>query len=71
MLDGIVELPVSNPTSVAFGGPRGADLYITTSWFDLDDEARTAQPLAGGIFRVSPGTTGRPASPVAACAMCS
>ena len=32
-LRGVVELPATNPTSVAFGGPIG-DLYITTSWFD-------------------------------------
>ena len=60
-LDGVIELPVTNPTSVAFGGSDGADLYITTSSFDVDEEARATQPLAGAIFCVSPGTTGRPA----------
>ena len=60
-LDGMIELPVTNPTSVAFGGSDGADLYITTSSFDVDEEARATQPLAGAIFCVSPGTTGRPA----------
>ena len=30
-LDGVVELPTTNPTSVAFGGIGGRDLYITTS----------------------------------------
>ncbi len=59
-LDGVVELPPSNPTSVAFGGTDGGDLYITSSWFDLDEEARAAQPLAGAIFRCRPGPTGRP-----------
>jgi sugar lactone lactonase YvrE len=59
-LDGVVELPTSNPTSVAFGGVDRADLFITSSWSDLDAEARAAQPLAGAIFRCRPGVTGQP-----------
>jgi sugar lactone lactonase YvrE len=57
-LDGVVELPTSNPTSVAFGGADGGDLYITTSWVDCEE--RATQPLAGAIFRCRPGVTGRP-----------
>ena len=60
-LDGVIELPTTNPTSVAFGGIGGSDLYITTSWFDLETENRAAQPLAGVIFRCRPGVTGPPA----------
>jgi sugar lactone lactonase YvrE len=59
-LDGIIEVPTSNPTSVAFGGADAADLYIVTSWFDLEENSRAAQPLAGAIFRCRPGVTGRP-----------
>jgi sugar lactone lactonase YvrE len=59
-LDGIVELPTTNPTSVAFGGSDGGDLYITTSWSDVEPERRAAQPTAGAIFRCRPGVTGRP-----------
>jgi len=58
-LDGVVEIPTSNPTSVAFGGPDAGDLYITTSWFDCEPDNRT-NPLAGAIFRCRPGVTGRP-----------
>ena len=54
-LDGVVETPTTNPTSVAFGGIGGRDLYITTSWFDLETDSRAAQPLAGVIFRCRPG----------------
>ena len=57
-LDGVVELPTSNPTSVAFGGDDGGDLYITTSW--VDSERRADEPLAGAIFRCRPGVTGQP-----------
>jgi sugar lactone lactonase YvrE len=60
ILDGVIELPASNPTSVAFGGSDGGDLFITTSWFDLEAESRGAQPLAGAIFRCRPGVTGPP-----------
>ena len=55
-----IELPTTNPTSVAFGDIDGADLYITTSWLDLDADSRAAQPLAGAIFRCRPGVTGPP-----------
>ncbi len=57
-LDGAIALPTSNPTSVAFGGRDGGDLYITTSWVDC--EQRADEPLAGAIFRCRPGVTGRP-----------
>jgi sugar lactone lactonase YvrE len=59
-LDGVVELPTTNPTSVAFGGLDGGDLYITTSWTDLEPDGRAAQPLAGVILRCRPGVTGKP-----------
>ncbi len=59
-LDGRVELPVTNPTSVTFGGTDGGDLYITTSWFDLEPDERPGQPLAGAIFVTRPGVTGPP-----------
>ncbi|MCH9816137.1 MAG: SMP-30/gluconolactonase/LRE family protein [Actinomycetia bacterium] len=60
-LDGKVALPVTNPTSVAFGGADGHDLYITTSWYDLPAQERADQPLAGSIFVTRPGVGGPPA----------
>ncbi len=57
-LDGVIEVPTSNPTSVVFGGRDGGDLYITTSWVDC--ERRADEPLAGAIFRCRPGVTGEP-----------
>jgi sugar lactone lactonase YvrE len=59
-LDGVVELPTSNPTSVAFGGPDGGTLFITTSRVDVEPEKRASQPLAGAILRCRPGVTGPP-----------
>jgi sugar lactone lactonase YvrE len=57
-LDGVVEVPTSNPTSLTFGGPNGDDLYITTSWTDVEPDQRADQPLAGAIFKARPGVTG-------------
>lgn len=45
-----VEMPVANVTKVAFGGEDLRDVYVTTAWKGLDDAARKAQPLAGGLF---------------------
>jgi sugar lactone lactonase YvrE len=59
-LDAVLELSTSNPTSVTFGGADGGDLYITTSWFDLEPDDRVAEPFAGAIYRCRPGVTGRP-----------
>jgi xylono-1,5-lactonase len=61
-IDAVLELPTSNPTSVTFGGVDGGDLYITTSWFDLEPDDRLAEPFAGAIYRCRPGVTG-PSSP--------
>jgi len=54
----VLEIPTSNPTSIAFGGVDGGDLFITTSWFDLEEDDRLSQPLAGAIYSCRPGVTG-------------
>jgi sugar lactone lactonase YvrE len=55
-----VDLPVSNVTSCAFGGPDLDDLYITSSNRDLDDAGHRREPTAGGLFRIRPGVRGTP-----------
>lgn len=57
-----VSLPVTQPTSCAFGGPDMLDLFITTSREDLADDV---QPQAGAIFHVRPGIRGRSPLPFA------
>jgi len=59
-LELVVRLPVSNVTSVAFGGADLADLFVTTAREGLDAAQRRAEPLAGSVFRCCPGVTGRP-----------
>lgn len=51
-----IQLPVSQVTSVAFGGPRLDQLYITTARVGRDTE-----PQAGGLFCVETGIQGIPA----------
>jgi sugar lactone lactonase YvrE len=45
-----VELPVSNVTSCAFGGPDLNQLYITTARSGLSPERLESEPLAGSLF---------------------
>ncbi|MDQ3464319.1 MAG: SMP-30/gluconolactonase/LRE family protein [Actinomycetota bacterium] len=47
-----VELPATQVTSCAFGGPALRDLYITTASEGLSAAARAGQPHAGAIFCV-------------------
>ena len=51
-LDTVIELPVTQPTSCAFGGPAGDLLVITTAHHRLSPQERAAQPLAGAVFAV-------------------
>jgi sugar lactone lactonase YvrE len=57
-VDRVVELPVEQPTSCAFGGPDLATLYVTSAWDELSPQARDRQPLAGGLFAFEPGVRG-------------
>jgi sugar lactone lactonase YvrE len=57
-LDRVVDLPVSHPTSVAFGAADLRTLYITTSRHRLTPEAAAAQPHAGAVFAVSVDVAG-------------
>jgi sugar lactone lactonase YvrE len=61
-LDRRVELPVQNVTSCAFGGALLADLFVTSARSGLTPDQLAAQPLAGAVFHVDPGTTGLPAT---------
>ena len=58
-----VELPVDLVTSVCFGGPDLADLFISTSTEGMPAAAVADVPAAGGVFTARPGVRGRPATP--------
>ena len=57
----VIEMPVSQVTSVAFGGPELDRLFVTSAAIGLSAEEREEQPLAGGLFELDPGVKGLPA----------
>lgn len=60
--DAVLPVPVSRPTSCAFGGPGMAELYVTTASIGLTDAERAAEPLAGRLLRLRPGPVGLPST---------
>ena len=64
LLDSI-DLPMSQITSCAFGGPDLTDLYITSACLRMSESERSAEPLAGSLVKVVPGVKGLPAVPYA------
>jgi sugar lactone lactonase YvrE len=55
-----VDMPVSRPSSCAFGGRDLDELFITSA-SNLPAHQRAREPEAGGVFRVWPGVKGVPA----------
>ena len=55
-----LRLPVSHPTSCAFGGEDLGDLYVTSAAKHLAPEERHEHPLAGAVLRLRPGARGLP-----------
>ncbi|MCU1481286.1 MAG: araB 2 [Subtercola sp.] len=62
-LDRVLELPVSIPTSVAFGGRDLDTLYVTTAAGPLSGQERTAEPLSGSVLALDVGVKGFPEVP--------
>jgi sugar lactone lactonase YvrE len=60
-LDVEIRLPVTNPTSLAFGGDGLAELYVTSAKHRLSQEQLAREPFAGSVLRLRPGMRGRPA----------
>ena len=58
-LDQVVRFPVTLTTKPAFGGSDLGDLFVTSAWIELKDDARARQPMAGGVFRLRPGAKGQ------------
>lgn len=59
-----IMLPVSHPTSCAFGGPGMNQLFVTTARQPLTDAERIEQPLAGCLLRIDLGITGLAGTPL-------
>lgn len=57
-LDHDIDLPVSQPTMLAFAGEDLAALYVTSASDGLSAQAKAREPGAGGIFRLDTGRRG-------------
>ena len=60
MLERVIRLPVSKPTSCAFGGPGYRHLFVTTATRGLGPDALRAEPLAGRVLTLDVGVGGLP-----------
>jgi len=58
----IVDVPVPQPTSCAFGGADGVDLFITSARIGLSEAELDAHPRSGSVFACRPGYQGLPTS---------
>jgi sugar lactone lactonase YvrE len=59
-IDRIVEVPVSQVTCPAFGGPDLKTLFITTANKNLSAEQLAAEKVAGGLFAIEVDVAGLP-----------
>jgi sugar lactone lactonase YvrE len=59
-VDRVVQMPVPQVASCAFGGDGLDTLYVTTAAVGLDQDALQAAPLSGSLFAFRPGVTGLP-----------
>ena len=65
-VDRVVEMPVKNPTSCAFGGAAMETLFVTSAsiefengrWVYMDEAGFAAAPMAGGLFAIETGIRG-------------
>ena len=57
-MDRVVRLPVSKPTSCAFGGTGHRQLFVTTAMRGLSAEQRRSEPLAGRVLILDVGVGG-------------
>ena len=51
-IDRVLEMPVMNPTCVAFGGKDLDVLYVTTGRYLMTPEQIETEPLSGGLFAI-------------------
>lgn len=59
-VDRMVDLPVSRPTSCAFGGEGLATLYVTSAKIMLSAAELAAEPHAGALLALDVGVSGLP-----------
>lgn len=63
-IDRIIEVPVSQVTCPAFGGPELKTLFITTASKNLSAGQLAAEKVAGGLFVLDVEVAGQPEAPI-------
>jgi len=58
-----IQLPVKQPTMCAFAGADLSTFYITSASDKMSDTEKAEQPLAGALFKLTPGKKGVPRQP--------
>ncbi len=61
-IERVIDMPVPNVTSLAFGGRDLDRLFITTARLGMSDQELEAAPLSGSLFAVDVGVRGMPES---------
>lgn len=61
-IDRVLQMPVSQVTSCAFGGRNLRTLFITTASIGLSEEQLAQEPLAGRLFSIDVDIAGLPAN---------
>ena len=61
-LERVVEVPMANPSDVAFGGPGRERLFVTSIRVDLGEDAAPAREAGWLLAMDGLGVTGRPES---------
>lgn len=56
--DRVLRAPVTHPTMVAFGGPDGSTLFVTSARRFVDPELLELEPLAGAVVAADLGIQG-------------
>lgn len=59
-IDRSIELPVTNPTCLCFGGPDYSTLYVTSATKMISPEALANETLAGAVLALNVGVKGLP-----------
>ena len=55
-----IDIPVTNPTSCAFGGPNMDILFVTSAQFTLDEKQLEDNPNEGAVAAIKTNTRGLP-----------
>ncbi|WAH60656.1 SMP-30/gluconolactonase/LRE family protein [Pseudomonas silvicola] len=59
-VDRVIQTPVRNPTCPAFGGDDLSTLFFTSHTLRMTPQDSVQEPLAGGLFALTPGVSGLP-----------